>query len=124
MASNLRVMVSNLIAMASNLIAMASNLRAMASTLLAIMALLQLSLPELVPDALLILEENVRPTQDVPRLLSRRLANVGGQPLKAHDRKDHLSSSKSSFYKCLHLYKFRFDSLGPRAGLDFSMVQN
>ena len=53
--------------------------------------LLEFSLPELIPDALLILNEDVRPAQDVPGLLCRRLANVGGEPLKAHDREDHLA---------------------------------
>ena len=59
---------------------------------------LEFRLPELIPDALLILNQDVGPAQDVPRLLRRRLANVGGEPFKAHDREDHLVTGPKSFW--------------------------
>ena len=39
------------------------------------------------------LDQNVAPAQDVPRLLLRGLADVGGDPFEAHDGKDHLPNT-------------------------------
>lgn len=66
------------------------------------MVVLVLRLPEAVPDGLLVLDEDVAPAQDVPGLLGRRLADVGREPLEAHDCEDHLPNAAHRHLRQVH----------------------
>ena len=56
----------------------------------AVVQLLALDLLPAVPRGVVVLDDDALPAEDVPRAVRRGLADVGGQPLKAHDGEDDL----------------------------------